>query len=136
MNDDVDNNFCGTTMSLGAYDDDCALRAYVWWHCNHLMTPLERRVTEYTVPLISNSTELKHQKLYAFLEDRDGHVADSDVLDAFNVPYDTRKDTAIDRVIAECHDRLDINRCPACDRIVRSPKAAQCLWCGHDWHAR
>ncbi len=29
---------------------------------------------------------------------------------------------------------LPVNRCPACHRIVRTPRARQCLWCGHDWH--
>ena len=28
----------------------------------------------------------------------------------------------------------EINRCPSCARIVRTPNARQCLWCGHDWH--
>jgi hypothetical protein len=31
---------------------------------------------------------------------------------------------------------LQPNRCPACRRIVVSPEARQCLWCGHDWHKR
>ena len=128
--------FCGIATSLAEYDDARALREYVWKHYRHLMTPLERRVTEYTVPLVSGVTDFKCQRLYAFLEDRDGHVADSDVLEAFKQPYDTRKDAAIDRVIAECHDRFHINRCPECDRVVRAPKSAQCLWCGHDWHVR
>lgn len=30
--------------------------------------------------------------------------------------------------------RIEINRCPACSRIVRTHLAKQCLWCGHDWH--
>ena len=42
--------FCGITMSRENYDDDAALRAYVAKHCRHLMTPLERRTSEYTVP--------------------------------------------------------------------------------------
>jgi hypothetical protein len=29
---------------------------------------------------------------------------------------------------------LPLNRCPECRRIVRTPLARQCLWCGHDWH--
>ena len=92
--------FCGIAMSLAEYDDARAFRAYVWKHYRHLMTPLERRVTEYTVPLVSGATDFKCQRLYAFLEDRDGYVADSDVREAFKQPYDTRKDAAIDRVIA------------------------------------
>jgi hypothetical protein len=34
----------------------------------------------------------------------------------------------------EAIGRITINRCPACNRIVRTPMARQCLWCGHDWH--
>jgi hypothetical protein len=30
--------------------------------------------------------------------------------------------------------RLTVNRCPTCNRIVKTPLARQCLWCGHDWH--
>jgi hypothetical protein len=29
---------------------------------------------------------------------------------------------------------LPINRCPKCNRVVRTPLAQLCLWCGHDWH--
>ena len=29
---------------------------------------------------------------------------------------------------------LVVNRCPKCHRIVCTPLAKQCLWCGHDWH--
>ena len=27
-----------------------------------------------------------------------------------------------------------VNRCPACGRVVQTPAAKQCLWCGHGWH--
>ncbi|TWT75449.1 hypothetical protein CA13_31370 [Planctomycetes bacterium CA13] len=29
---------------------------------------------------------------------------------------------------------FDIHRCAQCNRILQSPSAQQCLWCGHDWH--
>ena len=29
---------------------------------------------------------------------------------------------------------LAMNRCPSCQRIVHTPLAKQCLWCGFDWH--
>jgi hypothetical protein len=29
---------------------------------------------------------------------------------------------------------LRVNRCPHCQRVVRTPRARQCLWCGSDWH--
>ena len=27
-----------------------------------------------------------------------------------------------------------VKRCPECRKIVRTPRARLCLWCGHDWH--
>jgi len=30
--------------------------------------------------------------------------------------------------------QIVINRCPRCSRIVKTPLARQCLWCGYDWH--
>lgn len=29
---------------------------------------------------------------------------------------------------------LYVNRCSRCERIVATPRARQCLWCGNDWH--
>lgn len=40
-----------------------------------------------------------------------------------------------ERILArERNGELTINRCPACQRILRTEAARQCLWCGHDWH--
>jgi uncharacterized OB-fold protein len=43
---------------------------------------------------------------------------------------------AAERLLREHANEIVINRCPACGRIVATPKARQCLWCGHDRHAR
>lgn len=40
------------------------------------------------------------------------------------------------RIFREHLGLIHINRCPACDRIVRTPKARQCLWCSADWHSK
>jgi hypothetical protein len=138
-------------MSLRDYDHDLAIRAYVGKFYRHLMTPLERRVTENDFPVTSNperdivktynmsSTmiEASYRKLqhaYKFLEDRDGHVNDADVLRAFEKPREEREAAAIARVLTECRDQIQINYCPECSRVLRTPIAKQCLWCGHDWH--
>jgi hypothetical protein len=38
------------------------------------------------------------------------------------------------RVLAERGAEVFVNRCPTCRRVVRTPQARQCLWCGFDWH--
>lgn len=130
----ADMNFCGVAIPAGQYDEAFALRAFVARHCRHLMTPLERRVTEYTAPLTSDATSAKVRRLHAMCEERDGHVEDEDVLAAFSEPMEVRKQNAVERVIREHYDELPLNRCPVCDRLARTPTARQCLWCGHDWH--
>ncbi len=117
------------------YDDGLALRAYVAKHCREFMTPLERRVTEYTVPLTSEVDDQKFSRLYQFLESRDGHVEDDETVAAFGTPWELRETQAVSRVIEECYNDLPINRCLECKRLVRTPLARQCLWCGHDWHS-
>ena len=50
----------GERMTADSYDDDVALRCYVRQHRRDLMTALERRVTEYTAPIVSESSQ--HEK--------------------------------------------------------------------------
>jgi hypothetical protein len=98
------------------------------------MTALERRATEYIAPIVSDSAESKIQKLHQLLESRDGHADDADVINAFQAPLEQRIKNAMDRVMMERRSEIVENRCPACHRLVRTPKARQCLWCGNDWH--
>ena len=121
-------------MTANTYDDDIALRAYVLRHFPHLMTPLERRVTEYSAPIVSDSNHWKILKLHGYLEERDGHVDDADVFTAFQTPYEERVANAVNRVLDTRRDDLVENRCSQCRRLARTPVAKQCLWCGNDWH--
>jgi len=66
--------------------------------------------------------------------------------DVWGNPRDPRIDAIVERgyegfsrnvtgrVMGERGDQVILNRCPKCSRIVRTPKAKQCLWCFHDWH--
>ena len=37
------------------------------------------------------------------------------------------------RIFREHAEEFLVNRCPECKKIARTPKARQCLWCGHPW---
>ena len=121
-------------MTADTYDDDVALRAYVLQYFPHLMTPLERRVTEYIAPIVSHAEDSKILMLYEFLEERDGHVNDAEVISAFQTPFVVRIENAVDHVLKTRRDELIENRCSQCHRLARTPVAKQCLWCGYDWH--
>lgn len=38
------------------------------------------------------------------------------------------------RIQFQYKEDISIKRCGKCDKIVATPKAKQCLWCGNDWH--
>lgn len=40
----------------------------------------------------------------------------------------------VTRIYNENINELDLNRCPKCNGIARTPKARQCRYCKHDWH--
>jgi hypothetical protein len=44
-------------------------------------------------------------------------------------------DAAAQRVLREHADTIFLNRCSRCNALCRTPKALQCLHCGHDWHS-
>lgn len=39
-----------------------------------------------------------------------------------------------DRILLEHGAILNLNRCPNCDGLCRTPSAKQCRHCFHDWH--
>ncbi|WP_316634390.1 hypothetical protein [uncultured Flavobacterium sp.] len=43
------------------------------------------------------------------------------------------KNTAI-RIFNEHENQLELNLCPKCGKIARTPKAKQCRFCGNNWH--
>ena len=125
--------FLGVPMDIDTYDDETALTAYVWRHCLHLLTPLEKRVGHYSVPIVSDNPTEKGRRLHQMLEERDGHVPDGDVWNARKLDMRDFRKSAMQRLITDNPDGLTINRCISCQRLTRTPVARQCTWCGTTW---
>lgn len=43
-------------------------------------------------------------------------------------------EAARDRILRDHANDVILNRCPRCGNLSATPKARQCLSCGHDWH--
>ena len=37
----------------------------------------------------------------------------------------------VERILRDLPSGISINRCPECRRVLRTPEAKLCLWCGH-----
>lgn len=48
--------------------------------------------------------------------------------------YEAFKRKVAQRIYEEHKDELELNLCPRCNKITRTPQSKQCRFCYHDWH--
>ena len=113
------------------YDEDEVLRRYLAHNLWDLMTDFERRC--YTLAMQREKAEVSEvvaARLPSCIAE-----AGEDVVEALERGARVVRQE-IEQRIADALEAgtLTPNRCPECHRIVRTPLAQQCLWCGHDWH--
>jgi hypothetical protein len=121
------------------YDDDRILRDYIGRNRYYFMTPFERR---------AESLGMMREKARHAI--RDSNRGSTSWPQEQLAKYETEVDDEVRKAIGDdpstliafqqqVMDRIDAafrsgeispNRCPACRRIVVSPEARQCLWCG------
>ncbi|MCA9017338.1 MAG: hypothetical protein KDA77_18595 [Planctomycetaceae bacterium] len=92
-----------------SYNDERELTEYIFWNYRKFMTTLEQ--------LTEKKMQLDESRRHDSLEGV--------------VPF---RNKVRDRILSEHGDQILINRCAKCNRIVATPRAQQCLWCGYDWH--
>jgi hypothetical protein len=115
------------------YDDHAMIAYTVIYYHSHLLTTFERTVwwafharwkaEAYGKP------EIERRRRQTW-----GNLGDPTIDAILDLGYEDFSHKVGERVMRDCEDQVVLNRCPKCNRIVRTPKAKQCLWCYHDWH--
>src|SRR5215475_8312761 len=59
---------------------------------------------------------------------------DPEVLDLALDGFDAFVQGTAERILAEHGNEIQINRCPRCGKVAKTPKAKQCRFCHFDWH--
>jgi hypothetical protein len=118
-------------MAATEYNEDREFGKYVAEHYSRYHTPLEERVA---IAILAASKEAIGNPDFAKIL-RKKHKLDSDpeVVRELADGADAFRLRVAERIVRE--HGIVVNRCPRCKRVVRTPKAAQCFWCGFDWHA-
>lgn len=114
------------------YDDDRELTRYIWRNYLRFLSPEESLA--YKALLGTVKAETATPKMRRRLREHWGHVDDPDVVSMFADGSDAFRDRVRDRILRDHSDAILINRCSECSKIVVTPEARQCLWCGHNWH--
>ena len=114
------------------YDDDAQLTVYLWRNYRNLLTTLE----SLTDSALRAEEKASHadEKMARMLRKHWGAQDNAEVAAALADGSDAFRNRVRDRIMAECRDEITLNRCAECSRLVMTPQAQQCLWCGYDWH--
>ena len=59
---------------------------------------------------------------------------DEEALKLLKKGYKTFIKNTSKRIYREHKHKLDLNLCPQCHKITRTPQAKQCRFCSYDWH--
>jgi hypothetical protein len=117
----------------GGYDELGMVAHTVLRYHTHLLTEFERKAivafdARWRIALARDPEVMQHQLRVAGVFDTPGLGA------VMSRGYEAFCRDIAARVLFEHAGELVLNRCPQCERIVRTPRARQCLWCFHDWH--
>lgn len=115
------------------YDEDTQLTRYVWNHCTQLMTELELRVGR-AITGRSKAANAKSPKYADVIRDRYGEMNDAEINAALSEGAEVFRRRVRDRILTEHETGAFVHRCPSCKRVLCTPLAQQCFWCGLDWH--
>jgi hypothetical protein len=120
------------------YDEEEVLARYVWRHCRHLMTEIERRADLAGMAEIKAAAaeERGSTSLAREVTQRWGSAGDIEVRMALGDGFEAFRQRVTYRLLADPAVQAMIKRCPECGRVVRTPQARQCLWCKHVWRGR
>jgi predicted RNase H-like HicB family nuclease len=107
------------------------LEDYIWRYGKRLMTDLEQRTDQ--VGFVRAKTGPGREDQESEMLERLGVTVGPDIELALSAGWKAFRRSVCRRILSERGDEI-INRCPRCHRVVRTPEARQCFWCGHDWH--
>jgi sugar phosphate isomerase/epimerase len=111
------------------YDEQAVLVNYIWDHYSRLMSEAERKANRsIEIALKTQGASEKYKQAMAAK-----YPSDATATELLSEGTWIFRQRAAQVVIDQHHHEIFINRCAKCDRIVKTPKARLCLWCGHSW---
>jgi len=126
-------NGSAAERTLVEYDEDRELTRYVWDHYQRFLTEFECRVGRAIIGRAKAAASQSPQ-MAELLTRQWGAVGDSEVEAVLGDGPEAFRRRVRDRLLSEYAAEIFVNRCPKCTRVVRTPQARQCFWCGFDWH--
>lgn len=114
-------------MSVTLYPE---LIDYIYFYCERFKTP-DEILAGHTISIpkaFMHGEGLEwHKRMGRYSDDPKIQAMIADGFEKFKIRVATR-------IYNEHKDKLNLNLCPQCGRVARTPQAKQCKFCSHDRH--
>jgi hypothetical protein len=100
---------------------------YFWRKANLSSVKLDSFIIE---------AEASNILMYKVLSEGGQILSDKNLSGLTNDGYDAYKIRIAERIFDEHIDELELNLCPNCNKIARTPQAKQCRFCFHSWREK
>jgi hypothetical protein len=118
---------------------DKELTRYIIVYFSHLMTDKESRALRHLNSKekldLSNqrSNDLGKEQRIKMYKEKGWLSEDVEVLALLDNGDNEFIDRTAERILNDNKDKIQINNCPNCGQLARTPFARQCRHCGHSW---
>jgi hypothetical protein len=109
------------------------LREYIFNYCGKYFW---RKVNFTSVKVLASAieSEASNTLMYKVLTEGGEILSDKNISELTNDGYEAYKERIAQRIFNEHKHELELNLCPKCNKIARTPYAKQCRFCFHNWH--
>ena len=110
------------------------LADYIFNYCYQFYNDKERKAVNHNLWIVK-FTPFKDRE-YPTIKEMEQRLKsdDPEVLDLLKNGYRSFIMNTSERIYRDHQHELELNVCPKCKGIARTPQAKQCRFCGHDWH--
>jgi len=133
-------------VEVQRYDETEWLNRYIFVYCRDLLTDAELNVHGY---ILASEKEKMNEELHREIKgitQADSGIDEIDDDDEERLTPTPEIEAALshgeavffggvrDRLLGGAKPKLTVKRCHGCSRVLATPLAKQCNWCGRQWH--
>jgi hypothetical protein len=103
---------------------------YIYYYCDHFQTRAEAlavKTFRHDRPGLTGNAREMYKKM-EWISD------EPEVQKLIGKGFEKFKQDLVIRIFEDHKEELDLNLCPECFKIARTPLAKQCRFCFHKWH--
>ena len=111
------------------------LADYIFNYCYEFYNEKERKAIDHHFGLVKKVDRYSDDLPEPFLKIKNKLLTDDfEALELLKDGYSNFILKTAERIYHDHKAELNLNLCPQCHKIARTPQAKQCRFCGHDWH--